>query len=78
MKSMSNVSTKICKSVIGFKKLPIYRQGIGVKQYPYVENIIRGGGSTALYTTYAVYTVSCLQTAFQCLNSSMYGMPICK
>ena len=38
------------------------------------KNIIRDGGSTALYT---VYTVHAVQTALHCLNSSMYAYIYC-
>ena len=34
------------------------------------KNIIRDGGSTALYT---VYTVDVVETALHCLNSRMYA-----
>ena len=41
-----------------------------MKTYPKIT--IRVGGRTAAYTVDTVYTVYTIETAFHCLNSSMY------
>ena len=46
-----------------------------------MKKTIRDGGSPALltvYTVYTVYIVNTIQTAFHCLNSSMYAYIYCE